>query len=125
MRWSITSDKKFQSLFEDLKKELSMDKLYTVVDTESKVVFNDIVQSTPVRSGLTKSSWKRTIKRSKSEIDVVYENTRVSKNGTPIVIYIKNGHYTRNGGYVRPNDFITPRTDGLTGRIEQSLGRSN
>ena len=101
-----------------------MDTIYSVVDTESKKTFDAIVRDTPVRTGITKASWKRRITRKKSEIDVVFENTKTVKGGTPLVVLIKNGHYTRTHGYVRPNDFITPQTDGLTGNISKSLGRS-
>ena len=98
-----------------------MAKIYTVVDAETQKAYDDIVESTPVRSGLTKSSWSRRITMSKDQIDVIFENSHKAKNGKPIVVYVVNGHYTRTGGYVRPNDFVSPRTDSITSNIAKGL----
>jgi hypothetical protein len=121
MKYSMSSDSKFQNLFDDFKKETDMAKIYTVVDAETQKAYDDIVESTPVRSGLTKSSWSRRITMSKDQIDVIFENSHKAKNGKPIVVYVVNGHYTRAGGYVRPNDFVSPRTDSITSNIAKGL----
>lgn len=121
MKYSMSSDSKFQNLFDDFKKETAMEKIYAVVDTETQKAYDDIVESTPVRSGLTKSSWSRRITMSKDQIDVIFENSHKAKNGKPIVVYVVNGHYTRTGGYVRPNDFVSPRTDSITSNIAKGL----
>lgn len=117
----MSSDSKFQNLFDDFKKETDMAKIYTVVDAETQKAYDDIVESTPVRSGLTKSSWSRRITMSKDQIDVIFENSHKAKNGKPIVVYVVNGHYTRTGGYARPNDFVSPRTDSITSNIAKGL----
>lgn len=121
MKYSMSSDSKFQNLFDDFKKETDMAKIYTVVDAETQKVYDDVVESTPVRSGLTKSSWSRRITMSKDQIDVIFENSHKAKNGKPIVVYVVNGHYTRTHGYVRPNDFVSPRTDSITSNIAKGL----
>lgn len=121
MKYSMSSDSKFQNLFDDFKKETDMAKIYTVVDAETQKAYDDIVESTPVRSGVTKSSWSRRITMSKDQIDVIFENSHKAKNGKPIVVYVVNGHYTRTGGYVRPNDFVSPRTDSITSNIAKDL----
>ena len=121
MKYSMSSDSKFQNLFDDFKKDVAMDKIYRVVDTETKKAYDGIVENTPVRSGLTKSSWNRRITMSKDQIDVIFENSHKAKNGKPIVVYVVNGHYTRTHGYVRPNDFVSPRTDSITSDIAKGL----
>lgn len=117
----MSSDGKFQDLFDDFKKDTSMEKIYKVVDAETQKAYDGIVESTPVRSGLTKSSWNRRITMSRDQIDVIFENTNKAKNGKPIVVYVVNGHYTRTGGYVRPNDFVSNKTDKITTDITKGL----
>lgn len=62
---------------------------------------------TPVRTGLTSSSWDYYISGSGRGKEVIWTNSNVNK-GVNIAVILQYGHGTRNGGYVPPRDFINP-----------------
>lgn len=65
--------------------------------------------STPVRTGVTASSWGYEKENSGSTISITWYNTNLANDGkTPVIILIIKGHGTKNGGYVAANDFVTP-----------------
>ena len=63
---------------------------------------------TPVNSGETASSWSYSIEETSKSTNLYWTNSKVTVNGTPIVILLKYGHATGTGGYVRGYDFIDP-----------------
>ena len=63
--------------------------------------------ATPVKSGLTASSWYYEIKREKGKISISFHNSNI-QNGVPIAIILQYGHGTRNGGWVQGRDYINP-----------------
>lgn len=64
-------------------------------------------QATPVRTGLTASSWYYEINTSKHGSEIVWKNSHIEK-GVMIAIILQYGHGTRNGGYVQGIDYINP-----------------
>jgi hypothetical protein len=64
--------------------------------------------STPVDSAETAVSWSYEIVETAGSIRIIWKNSNVSKDGTPIAIYIQYGHGTKNGGWVEGRDFINP-----------------
>lgn len=62
---------------------------------------------TPVRTGLTASSWYYKINRSNGKIKIEFFNSNI-RNGVPIAIILQYGHGTRNGGYFSGVDYINP-----------------
>lgn len=68
----------------------------------------DLLSSaTPVRTGLTASSWNYRIEMGNGKYDIIWSNSNVN-NGVNIAIIIQYGHGTRNGGYVQGIDYINP-----------------
>jgi len=63
---------------------------------------------TPVDTGETASSWYYRIIRAGDRVSIVWGNSKVTSEGTPVVILLHYGHGTRNGGYVEGIDFINP-----------------
>lgn len=63
--------------------------------------------STPVRTGLTATSWSYEIIQNGSSISVIWKNSNIQK-GVNIALILQYGHGTKNGGYVRGRDYINP-----------------
>lgn len=63
--------------------------------------------ATPVRSGLSATSWTYEIKRDRNGATISWLNTDL-ENGFPVVVMIQHGHATGTGGYVQGQDFINP-----------------
>lgn len=63
--------------------------------------------STPVRTGLTATSWSYEIIQNEGSISVVWNNSNIQK-GINIALILQYGHGTRNGGYVSGRDYINP-----------------
>lgn len=63
--------------------------------------------ATPVKTGLTASSWQYEIKQDKNLVSISYFNTN-ENNGVPIAIILQYGHGTGTGGWVQGVDYINP-----------------
>lgn len=63
--------------------------------------------ATPVRTGLTASSWSYEIEGSSDSIVISFLNSNINK-GVPIAIILQLGHGTGTGGYVEGRDYINP-----------------
>lgn len=63
--------------------------------------------NTPVRTGLTASSWSYEIKQEHGRVSVIWKNSNINK-GVNIALILQYGHGTRNGGYVSGRDYINP-----------------
>lgn len=63
--------------------------------------------STPVRTGVTATSWSYEIIQNGGSISVVWNNSNIQK-GVNIALILQYGHGTRNGGYVSGRDYINP-----------------
>jgi hypothetical protein len=64
--------------------------------------------ATPVDSGKTASSWGYYTTRSKDTVSIVFTNSNLTDNGTPVAILLQYGHATRDGGFVQGIDYINP-----------------
>lgn len=69
---------------------------------------NLLALTTPKDTGKTSKSWTYNIKINKDSSELVFSNSNVTNQGTPIVILLQYGHGTKNGGYVIGRDFINP-----------------
>lgn len=63
--------------------------------------------NTPVRTGLTASSWDYHIEETKDKISIVYTNSNVNKH-VNVALLIQYGHGTGTGGWVEGVDYINP-----------------
>lgn len=89
-----------------LKKSLGQD-YRSVLEKFAQQGVSALSAATPVKTGLTASSWSYEIIQNGSSISVVWKNSNVQK-GLNIAIILQYGHGTRNGGYVRGRDYINP-----------------
>lgn len=63
--------------------------------------------ATPIRTGLTASSWTYEISYLNGDIRIDWKNTN-EQNGVNVAILLQYGHGTGNGGYVKGIDYINP-----------------
>ena len=64
--------------------------------------------ATPRDTGLTASSWSYEIIRKHNSARIIFKNSNVTSEGTPIAILIQYGHATKNGAWVEGIDYINP-----------------
>ena len=103
--------------------DYSSAKLRSTFEDVGKRGLSKMVEATPKRTGETAAAWKMDVTESDNGLDIVYSNSKTIKDGTPLVILIKQGHGTRNGGYVPPNDFITPVVDSTAKELARKIKR--
>lgn len=89
-----------------LKKSLGRDYI-SVLDKYGQQGVSTLSASTPVRTGVTASSWRYEIIQNKDNISIVWSNSNVQR-GVNIALILQYGHGTRNGGYVTGTDYINP-----------------
>lgn len=76
---------------------------------------------TPMKTGLTASSWSYEIKIENGKTSIFWSNSNTLPDGTPIVILLQYGHATGTGGYVQGRDFINPAIRPIFDEIENQV----
>ena len=79
-----------------------------------------LASATPVDTGLTASSWKYEIVRTRGSVSINFLNTNI-QNGVPIALILQYGHGTRNGGWVEGQDYINPTIQPIFDRLAKEL----
>lgn len=82
-------------------------KQYQILEKYGQMGVDALSAATPVRSGLTASSWQYNIEQSKTGATISFSNTNVNE-GVNIAIILQYGHGTGWGGYVQGIDYINP-----------------
>lgn len=73
-------------------------------------------EATPKDTGLTASSWKYSIKKTKKDIIISWYNTNI-QNGVNIAAIIQYGHGTSSGIYIEGIDYINPALEPIFGKM--------
>lgn len=68
---------------------------------------NALSANTPVRTGVTATSWNYEIVEDPEHISIIWTNSNIN-NYVNIAIILQYGHATRNGGWVEGRDYINP-----------------
>jgi len=76
---------------------------------------------TPSDTGLTAASWGYIITAKKDSVSIIWTNSNVTENGTPIAILLQYGHGTGTGGYVQGTDYINPAIKPIFDEIEKGV----
>lgn len=79
-----------------------------------------LASATPVDTGLTASSWKYEIVRTRGSVSINFLNTNI-QNGVRIALILQYGHGTRNGGWVEGRDYINPTIQPIFDRLAKEL----
>lgn len=66
-----------------------------------------LASATPVRTGLTASSWYYKVERSGNKVSLIFLNSHLNK-GVNIAVILQLGHGTGTGGWVEGRDYINP-----------------
>lgn len=102
----ITQKGDFSKTFKFLRK-LKQKKFLKKLHSYGQMGVEALSEATPVRSGLTASSWDYILEATNSTISIIWTNSNENK-GLYIAVLIQYGHGTRNGGYVQGIDYINP-----------------
>lgn len=81
---------------------------FSILDKYGAQGVSALSAATPKDSGLTASSWGYYIKRTNNSTSIVFTNSNLTDNGTPVAILLQYGHATKNGGFVQGIDYINP-----------------
>ena len=76
--------------------------------------------NTPVRTGLTASSWTYEIERTNDHTRISWLNTNVNKY-VNIAIILQYGHGTGTGGFVQGIDYINPAMKPIFDSISEGV----
>ena len=96
---------KLSSYFEKLKEVVK----FGILDKYGRAGVEALSSATPIgETGETADSWYYKISRTETSVSIIFCNSNVTPNGTPIAILLQYGHGTRNGGYVEGVDYINP-----------------
>lgn len=66
-----------------------------------------LASATPVRTGLTASSWYYRVERSGNRVSLIFLNSHLNR-GVNIAVILQLGHGTGTGGWVEGRDYINP-----------------
>ncbi len=78
-----------------------------ILEKYGKEGVDALSSATPVRTGLTASSWGYEITTKGNTATITWTNSNTN-HGVNIAVLLQYGHGTRNGGYVRGIDYINP-----------------
>lgn len=92
-----------------------------VLDRYAKSGLEALKANTPVDTGKTRDSWYYEIIQDKQGINIVWKNSNVTSYGTPIVLFIQYGHYTKSGTFIQGIDFINPALKPIFSKIADNI----
>lgn len=92
-----------------------------VLDRYAKSGLEALKANTPVDTGKTRDSWYYEIVQDKQGIKIVWKNSNVTSYGTPIVLFIQYGHYTKSGTFIQGIDFINPSLKPIFSKIADNI----
>ena len=92
-----------------------------VLDRYAKSGLEALKANTPVDTGKTRDSWYYEIIQEKQGIKIVWKNSNVTSYGTPIVLFIQYGHYTKSGTFIQGIDFINPALKPIFSKIADNI----
>ena len=92
------------------------------LDRYGRAGVSALSSATPVRTGLTASSWYYKIENSNGVASISFHNSNI-QNGVPIAIILQYGHGTRNGGGVQGRDYINPAIQPIFDSIAEKAWR--
>ena len=92
-----------------------------VLDRYAKSGLEALKANTPVDTGKTRDSWYYEIVQDKQSIKIVWKNSNVTSYGTPIVLFIQYGHYTKSGTFIQGIDFINPALKPIFSKIADNV----
>lgn len=118
---TTSGDFKNMDAFLGKAKRLNKDVKY-ILEKYGQIGVDELSKATPVRTGLTASSWYYTIETDKDGYVINWSNSNI-QNGINVALIIQLGHGTKSGGYVPPNDYINPALKDIFDQIAIDVWR--
>ena len=81
-----------------------------------------LASATPIKSGLTASSWYYEVVHENGSAKINFCNSHIN-NGVPIAIILQYGHGTGTGGWVQGRDYINPSIQPVFDKIATEAWR--
>lgn len=106
---------------EDFLKRMQDQKEFDSLELYAQQGVNALKSVTPRDTGETANSWNYRISKSKGKIKIEWTNSKITSEGTPVVILLQYGHGTGTGGYVKGQDFINPTIKSVFDAIEENV----
>lgn len=91
-----------------------------MLDKYGKAGVEALSSATPVKTGLTASSWSYEIKHTNGSAVIEFHNSNINK-GVPIAIILQYGHGTGTGGWVEGRDYINPAIQPIFDEIVEDV----
>lgn len=111
----------YNKIKKELKIKKDIDTTY-LLNKYGRIGVERLASATPVRTGLTRDSWKYTVTDTKKGQKLIFYNTnRGTDTETSVVILLIHGHVTREGGWIEGNDFVSPIIDDICEEIKTEL----
>lgn len=92
-----------------------------IIERYARMGVKALKEATPIDSGETANSWDYEIHYTKGKTKIVWTNSNVTKNGTPVAILIQYGHYSKNGTFVQGRDFINPALRSIFDKLAEDI----
>ena len=91
-----------------------------VLNKYGRIGVEKLKVATPVRTGLTATSWYYKIESKNGTHKLLFCNSNV-QNGIPIAIILDTGHATKNGGWVAGRNYIDPALTPVFSKIASKV----
>lgn len=91
-----------------------------VLNKYGRIGVEKLKVATPVRTGLTASSWYYKIESKNRTHKLLFCNSNI-QNGIPIAIILDTGHATKNGGWVAGRNYIDPALSPVFSKIASKV----
>lgn len=92
-----------------------------IIEKYARMGVRALAEATPIDSGETASSWGYEIHHSKGKTKLIWTNSNVTRDGTPIAILIQYGHSTKSGTFVQGRDFINPAIAPIFDKLAEDI----
>lgn len=86
-----------------------------------KIGVEHLSVATPKDTGETAASWSYDIIKTVDGWQLVFNNSKVTRDGVPVAIFLQYGHGLKNGSYVRGIDFINPALKPVFEKMAEEL----
>lgn len=98
-------------------------RINSILNAAGKAGVNALAGATPKDSGLAASSWSYEIRKTRTGVSIVWNNSDV-ENSFPVAIMLQYGYATGTGGYVSGQDYINPALRPIMDRIAADVWRA-
>lgn len=96
--------------------------IYAGLEELGQMGVDALASATPVRTGVTASSWTYKVIKDKERVGIYWENENIN-NGVNIAILLQYGHGTGTGAYVQGKDYINPAIQPVFDMIAEKVWR--